>query len=185
MRVPVRSLLEAYFAGERWSALYTGCVNLLFVVIGIALVLRGNDFQRGAAWALIGLGALHVVAAVGYALDLHRRVPRYEALLARDPAEFKRAELTRMEGVVSGFTPIGFFYGGLLLTGAAVATYGFARRGATWPGIGLSVCLQGLAALALETIDYRRALRYEHQVGQFDLGAARKHDKERSPAVSR
>jgi hypothetical protein len=170
----VRSLLEAYFAGERWSALYTGGVNLLFVAIGIALLLRGSGFQRGAAWALIGLGAFHVVASIGYALDLRRKVPRYEALLVRDPAEFKREELTRMESVVSGFTPIRSFYGGLLLTGAAVATYGFARREATWQGIGLSVCFQAVAALALETVDYRRALRYEHQVDQFDPGAEAK-----------
>lgn len=172
MSVRVRSVLEAYFAGERWSAVYTSSVNLLFVAVGIALVRRGSGLQRGAAWAFIALGAFHIVASAGYALSIQRKVPRYEALLARDPAEFKREELTRMEGVISGFTPIGFFYGALLLTGAALATYGFARRGATWQGIGLSVCLQALSALGLETIDYRRALRYQDQVDQFEFGEA-------------
>jgi hypothetical protein len=179
----MQRLLEGYFSGERWAAIYTGCVNLVLVVIGVVLVGRSVEFQQGAGWALVGLGVFHTVAAVGYAAGLRRSVSRYEALLAQDAAKFKRDELTRMEGVVAGFTRIRLFYGSLLLAGAVAAIYGFVVSRATSQGVGLSLGVQAVAALALETVDYRRAIRYQRGLRAVDAGREPTDDESSSSSA--
>jgi hypothetical protein len=163
----MREDLEAYFAGERRAALYAGTVGLLSVGGGIGFVLRGNKLVRGAGWSLIGLGALQAIGGGGYAIVLSHTVPEHEAQLARDPVAFKRDELTRMHGVVSRFTPIRWQDLAVAVLGAGIATYGFGSRRSTWKGVGLSISLQALAALALEEIDYHRALGYQEQLVHF------------------
>ena len=160
----LREDFEAYFAGERWAGLYAGGAGILFAGAGIGLVRKGNTFFRGAGWGLVVLGALQAVGGIGYRVVLSKTVPAHEGELDRDPATFHTAELARMGGVVTRFNPIRRQDVVLAVIGAGVAAFGLASRRATWQGVGVSISLQALALLALEEVDYRRALRYQEQL---------------------
>jgi hypothetical protein len=166
-RATIGDDMRGYYAGERNSAYVVGGLGVLALGGGSALVTRNNDFARGMGWAFLSIGAIDVIGAVFYAFQVRAQVEHYETLLAHDPADYKRVEYDHISGTTSRF--LGYKLGelGLVLTGAGIATYGFASNRDAWKGAGIGVAAMALPVLVIDTINGARAARYRDNVHDF------------------
>src|SRR5438477_6122002 len=103
---PVHRDMLSCYEGERASAYALIALGSAGVATGSALVPRNEDFARGLGWSTLSLGALELVGAIGYGYAVNDEIARYESLLARDPAGFKREESAHIAGTRSRF----FYY---------------------------------------------------------------------------
>jgi len=166
-RAAIGDDLRSYYAGERNSAYVVGGLGVLAIGGGSALVTRDTDFARGLGWSLLAIGTVDVIGAVFYTFQVASQVERYESLLAQDPAEYKHVEGDHITGTTSRF--VGYKLGelGLVLTGAGIATYGFASGRDAWKGAGIGVAAMALPVLVIDTINGARAARYRDRVREF------------------
>lgn len=166
-RAAIGDDLRSYYAGERASAYVVGGLGLAAIGGGSVLVTRGTDFARGLGWSLLAIGTVDVIGAVFYAFQVAAQVDRYESLLAHDPVEYRHVEGDHITATTSRF--VGYKLGelGLVLTGAGIATYGFASNRDAWKGAGIGVAAMALPVLVIDTINGARAARYRDRVREF------------------
>lgn len=166
-RAAIGDDLRSYYAGERASAYVVGGLGLAAIGGGSVLVTRGTDFARGLGWSLLAIGTIDVIGAVFYTFQVAAQVDRYESCLAHDPAEYKRVEEDHITGTTSRFVVYKLGELGLVLTGAGIATYGFASNRDAWKGAGIGVAAMALPVLVIDTINGARAARYRDRVRDF------------------
>ncbi len=160
--------LRSYYRGERNSAYFVGGLGVAAIGGGSALVTRDGDFARGLGWSLLAIGTIDVIGAAVYTFQVAAQVDRYESLLAHDPAEYKQVEGDHIRTTTSRF--VGYKLGelGLVLTGAGIATYGFAANRDAWKGAGIGVAAMALPVLVIDTINMTRAAHYRDRIRGFE-----------------
>lgn len=165
--------MRDYYAGEAFSAYVILGVGALSIAGGGILVTRDDDFARGFGWPVLVLGALEGVGAVFYAFQVHAEVRHYEASFAANPAGFRDEEITHMHGTTSRFVLYQATELGLFLSGAAIATYGYAANQNAWKGVGLGLATVGFPFLLIDEMNDDRAHEYLTTVDRFDPHAPR------------
>lgn len=166
--------MRAYYAGEARSAYVVLGLGAASIGSGAALVTRDGDFARGLGWPLLTLGALETIGAIFYALQVRGELAHVERSMARDPAVFRREELSHIHGTTSRFVFYRLAELGLSLGGAALAAYGFASDEDLWKGAGIGLAGVGLPFLLIDTINQGRAARYEGELRRFEAPVARR-----------
>jgi len=169
----IREQMHAYYASEAETAhLFTGVgAASAFgggVMVGMAASGPDGELARALGWSLLAVGGLEAVGAAFYAFQVDAERVHYDALLARDPAAFKREEGAHIHGTTSRFVAYRLAELGLAVAGAGVATYGFAKNQDTAKGIGIGVGGEALLFFFLDAFGQARAKEYEEQVGRFE-----------------
>lgn len=148
----LRAALKTYFRGERTAGLVAFTVSgASALTAGSLLVASNTDLGRSAGWVNIGFGALELVAGLYFGLSSFGREQSLAALLAKDEAEFVRAERSRMERITTRFQPILLgVWGATGLAGGVLAGVGAASRDDVMLGLGLGLAVQGLVMFLLD-----------------------------------
>ncbi len=163
----MRVEMDDYFAGEREEgSLFMG-LGAAAIFGGAASFAQGEDWSRGLAYPLVGVGVVH--AGVGAVVWGRTRgqVARLRASLLRDPMRFRHLELDRMGRVNRQFRWLAGVEIGLACAGVGLATYGFAADRGAWKGVGVGLAAESLVTLALDLVAARRALRYTRALEVF------------------
>lgn len=158
--------MHGYYRSERTIAYVFFGIGAASAAGGTVLLLRDEDFARGLGGSLVAVGALQAVGAAFYAFQVDAEEAHYAALVAKDPAAFKREESEHIHGTTSRFvlyrTAIA-----LAVAGAGVATYGFAAKKDVWKGVGIGVASQALVFFTIDSFGQARARAYEERVNAF------------------
>lgn len=163
----MRAEMRDYYGGELGTAYMFTAIGLGSAGVGAVLWTRGGDFRTGLGASFVVVGGLQAIGASLYALQVGRELDHYDALLARDPAGYRREEGAHIGGTVSRFVVYRAVELGLALAGAGVAAYGFASDADLWKGIGIGVCAQALTFFVLDAFGQGRAREYARKVERF------------------
>ena len=157
MNEAMHGVMLRYFAAEKLE-------SWLFVFAGIAAITvsiflwRAESVFRGMAFPLVVIGLIQI--AVGGSI-LYRTTPQVAALsaqLAKAPADYKTAEVPRMEAVMRSFqiyklVEIAFIVAGIILT--------YALRRNDWAyAIGVGLIIQGSLMLVFDLFAEHRGHEY-------------------------
>jgi hypothetical protein len=147
-----------YFAGEKNSGYLWGSVGLVAIGSGAFLLTRKTDITRGAAYPLIGVGAIQAILAGALLLGTDARVRKLDEQYVQNPRVFRDDELTRIKGVNRTFLILEIVEAVLIAGGTTLA---IASKSDTWRGVGIGLAIQGAAMLSLDGLAHARAGRYE------------------------
>jgi hypothetical protein len=168
-RTEVEQDLRGYYTAEKHEAFFFVAVGIVSAATGALLVAtRGDDFSRGFGWSALGFGALEVLGAGYYAFAVDGKLDHYAEILGRDPAEFKRAELEHIHGTTSRFVLYQLLELAVVLGGAGLAVYGFAKDKPLLQGAGIAIGAESAAVLVLDWFGGQRAKSYEERLQRFD-----------------
>jgi hypothetical protein len=168
-RPEIEQDLRGYYTAEKGEAFFFVAVGLVSAAAGGLLVAtRSDDFSKGFGWTALGFGAAEVLGAGYYAFAVDGKLDYYSGILARDPAEFKRAEAEHIHGTTSRFVLYQLLELAVVLGGAGIAVYGFAKDKPLYEGIGIAGFSESAAVLVLDWFGGQRAKRYEERLLRFD-----------------
>ncbi len=163
----VASLIDSYFAGEKFESAWILVGGALALVAALALWFGAREpFAKGLAAVLLLTAALGLVVGGTVYLRTNAQVAGLHELYASDPGRFSAVEGARIAAVVKSFGQYRLAYAGTALL-ALVFVFAIGRPLFQ----GLAVGLLILAALGL-TIDFfadERARKY--QQGLASAGA--------------
>ncbi len=162
--------LDRYFAGEKGAAVTFGSTGAVSVVGGIALLATDDELGRGAAYPLLTFGTLHLAVAAVLHFRTDARVDRLQARLATDPAAFRAAEVTRMEGVHRTLDALTAVETLMIAAGASAAVVGHYKSDDLLLGVGVSLAAEAALTLLLDVFAARRATTYQRDVLRFQPG---------------
>ncbi len=163
----MRAEMRDYYDGELGTAYMFTAIGLGTAGVGTVLWARGGDFRSGLGASFAVVGGLQAIGAGLYAVQVSRELDHYGALLARDPAGYRREEGEHIRGTASRFVVYRAVELGLTLAGAGVAAYGFAADADLWKGIGIGVGAQALTFFVLDAFGQGRAREYARKVERF------------------
>jgi hypothetical protein len=168
-RLEIEKDLRGYYIAEKGEAFFFVAVGVVSAAAGGLLVAtRDDDFSKGFGWSALGFGGLVALGAGYYAYAVDGKLAQYGAILARDPAEFRRAELEHIHGTTSRFVLYQLLELAVVLGGAGVAVYGFAKDKPVLQGAGIAIGVESAAVLVLDWFGGQRAKAYEERLGRFD-----------------
>lgn len=153
--------MTRYFAAEKWE-------SLLFVLVGVlAIGASGWMWMTGAAlrgigYPLVLVGLIQIAVGAGVFLRTDKQVAALSDQVGRAPAEFRAAEVSRMEKVQRNFQIYKAVELGLLLAGMALSY--LARRRELWYGMAVGLILQSSVMMVLDLLAEHRGERYLNAV---------------------
>ena len=163
------ALMHTWCDGERLSIIPFASTGAATVIAGAAM-LGGSDSAaaHGAAWPLLTVGALEILAGIVFAARAGPHQVTLDHLLAEDPKEFAKVERAHLHRIRDRFQPF------LLIAEAAVTVVGGVTAGVggyrhldTVTGIGIGVAIQGLALFLLDWAVLDRARAYTSALDLF------------------
>ncbi len=156
--------LRAYYGSEKTEAFVFVGLGALSAAGGGLLLTQRGDFSKGLGAAVLGLGVLEAVGAVGYAFAVDAKSADYSRRLAEDPVAFRRDEAAHIHGTNSRFVFYRLAEAAVFLGGAGAAAYGFASGKDAWKGAGIGVAAQAAVLFTLDSIGNARAHAYENEL---------------------
>lgn len=164
----MRRDMHHYFAGESaegWVFLGIGTLALG----GAAYAAFGTDDEalHGAAWPVAIIGAIQLAAGLVLEIRTPGQVDDLDAQLDSAPAEFRDAELTRMEAVAVQFDWLAVTEVALILAGGGLATWALLDDEPFWAGVGIGLAAQAAIMLVLDLFAAARADDYIESLERF------------------
>lgn len=160
--------LDRYVLRENVNnGLFAG-VGAASVAGGSVLLTRDDDLLRGAGYPLVVAGSIQLVFGAVYLAitpGIHARGTRE---LAANPAEYRRREGARIDGIARAFPWIYAVDGALLAAGGVALAVGLAGDDRTVTGVGVGCLAAGVAELALDVFGGWTAR--EHSRGVRSVG---------------
>ena len=154
--------------GERYSLIPFATMGAATMIGGGLLLSTDNKVGQGAAFPLLTIGALEVLAGIFFALRSGPHMRHLDELLAADPQEFSRIETKRVHRIRDRFQPLLLIAeAAICVGGGAMATAGaFAHRD-TLTGVGIGLSIQGLALFLIDWAVLDRARAYATALDMF------------------
>lgn len=153
--------LARYFAAEKFESVFFIAAGVVAIAVSLWLWRTGDPF-RGMGFPLVAIGLIQLGVGGGVFLRTDRQVAALRAQLASSPAEFKAAELPRMETVQRNFAIYKWAEIALLFIGVAMIV--LLRRRELLYGVGLGLLIQAGLMLTLDVFAEHRGARYLEQV---------------------
>ncbi len=154
--------------GEGLSVIPFATMGTATVLSGSLLLATDNKVAQGAAWPLIGFGALEIIGGLVFAVRSASQTRELDALLASDPAEFARVEQKRVYRIRDRFQPILLVAEAVICVGGgAMATAGAVSHRDTLTGVGIGIAIQGLALFLIDWAVLDRARAYATALDMF------------------
>jgi hypothetical protein len=164
----IGAVMRTDVAGERLSVIPFAAMGGATLLGGGLLLSTDSRIGQGAAWPLLTVGALEVIAGLAFALRAGSQLRRLEGLLASDPKEFARLERHRVQRIRDRFQPILLIAEAAICAGGgAMAIAGAASRRDTLTGVGIGLAIQGLALFLVDWAVLDRARAYAAALDLF------------------
>jgi membrane protease YdiL (CAAX protease family) len=163
----MRAEVDSYYGGEATAAYLVLGFGVAQLAGGAALVTRSSDFARGLGWPLLSLGALELVGAIVYAIEVASQLDHYRTLLANDPQSFQTEELEHIRGTTSRFAIYRAAEIGLTAIGVAFTVAGALSEESLFTGMGIGIAAAAFPIFVIDTFNYRRAGAYQERLGSF------------------
>jgi hypothetical protein len=162
------ALMHTYVEGEAQAAIpFAGTGALTLAASGL-LLQSGKPLDRGAAWPLLSVGAIEVIAGVALGARAHSHEAGLDRLLAENPQEFARRERHHLHLIRDRYQPALLAVEGVLAVGGGtMAALSASRRNESLEGVGLGLGIQGLALFLLDWAVLDRARPYATGLAQF------------------
>ncbi|HEY8073836.1 MAG TPA: hypothetical protein VIF62_07000 [Labilithrix sp.] len=147
----MREAMHSYFAGELAEGWVFGGAGAVGIGAGAVAAFAAKDgFYKGAAWPLLGFGAIQLAAGVVLLLRTDRQIVERDAMLDHEKPAFYGLERPRMEKVRREFGWLAIAETALVVVGTGVAAYGGATRDHAFFGFGTSLVFESAVMLALD-----------------------------------
>ena len=85
--------IQTYFQAEKSESLLFISIGILALIAGIAFLIRGTSFLKGAAWPLMGVALIQVVVGSAVYFRTDKQVAELQAMYASNPDAYKAQEL--------------------------------------------------------------------------------------------
>lgn len=142
--------LDRYVLRENVNnGLFTG-VGAASVAAGAVLLTQDDALMNGAGYPLVVAGGVQLVFGVVYLAITPGIRARGTRLIATDPAEYRRVEGARIDGIAAAFPWIYTVDAALLAAGGVALAVGLAGDDRTVAGVGVGCLAAGVAELALD-----------------------------------
>lgn len=164
--------MHTYFAGEKRECLAFGGAGLAAVGLGSGLMSTQSGLARGAAYPLLGVALIELVAGVVLFGRTDAQVTHLDAQLTHAPAAFRTAELTRMRRVNAQFRALAAIEGVLMLAGVGLVAVGGIVKEDTATGVGVGLAVQAATLFMLDTFAHDRAISYEEHLRRFQVAVS-------------
>jgi ABC-type xylose transport system permease subunit len=154
--------IEKYFTAEKSAGLLLLIIGMVSLLLAATcfFVMKTN-FYKGVATPLLILGLF--MGVVGFSVYNRSDADRTRNVYAYDmnPAQLKDTEIPRMEKVMRNFVWMMYIEMTLLVAGIGLFLY-FRLQPATdfWKGLGMSLALLAMLALAADYVAKQRASIY-------------------------
>ncbi len=175
--------METYFAGEKRGGATLAVMGTAGLAIGTVLVTRDSDLARGAGYATLGIGGVHLAAGAFVYLVSHRRIGESTRQIAKDEGAFVTRERERMDGVALQFRILKLVEIGLIAGGSAMAVYAHQTDHNLLAGFGIGIAVESVATLVFDIVAARRAGRYIKALDALTIGLIETHDDTRTGAL--
>ena len=162
------SLMHTWCDGERSSIIPFASTGVAGLAAGGMLL--GSDSQVGhaAAWPLLTVGALEILAGIVFAARAGPHKAELDKLLAEDPAAFAQVERAHLHRIRDRFQPMLLIAEAMVtLAGGVTAGAGALRHQDTVTGLGIGIAIQGLALFILDWAVLDRARAYTTALDLF------------------
>lgn len=163
----METAIREYLLEERLeSKIFVG-IGALAIAGGIAMLLGGSAFYKGAALPLMAVALIQigVGGAVWWRTEEH--IASLVALLHSDGARFLVDETARMAVVNRNFNIYKVIEIALAMVGVGLVADGFALKNDTMKGVGAGLALQAGLMLTFDLVAEARADRYTNQIALF------------------
>lgn len=164
---PAIGAMKQYFRGEITGGLTLIGMGAVGLGVGSTLLVTadGRDGRRGAAYPLLGVGALHVIAGIFVDVASVKRIRKFGGDISRDPEGWIQRETQRMRGVSTQFLVLKVVEGVGIAGSIGLAAYGHETDRPLLTGIGIALASEFAATLIFDIIAARRASRYRTALG--------------------
>ncbi len=159
---PALRAMKTYFRGEIGGGFTLMGMGAVGVGVGTGLLVTadGRDGRRGAAYPLLGIGALHLAAGVFVNLGSVKRIKKFGPAIADDSDGWIKGEEKRMRGVSTQFLVLKVVEGVGIAGSIGLAAYGRETDRPLLTGLGIALASEFAATLIFDIIAARRASRY-------------------------
>jgi sulfite exporter TauE/SafE len=164
-----RTAMHDYFDGERTGGYILIGMGVGGLVAGGLLYRSSNLYAKGASYALLPIGLLHLAAGFYINIASIRRVDKLDAQITKDNAAFVRDESKRMAGVSTQFTA-------LKIAELVLATGGLTMAGIGWKtdrprlaGAGLAIAAEMLLTFGFDIFAASRAHDYRDRLAEVTV----------------
>ncbi len=165
-----REHMHAYFDGEIRGGYGFMATGAALIGGGSALWLSKEDAGRGAAYPMLGVGALQLIAGAAFAFGSPARVDTFDTQLSDSPAAFQRDELERMNGVNATVSALEIAELTLMGLGLITAAIGLVLEEDTLTGIGAGTTLSIGSVFVQDLLVHSRAREYRDNLKRFRPG---------------
>ncbi len=142
--------LDRYVLRENINNGLFTAVGAASVAAGSVLLTRDDELLRGAGYPLVIAGSIQLVFGVVYLAITPGIRARGTRLIATAPAEYRRVEGERIDGIVRAFPWIYAVDGALVLAGGATLGIGLSGNDRSLTGVGIGCLAAGVAEVALD-----------------------------------
>jgi hypothetical protein len=160
-------LLRAYGEGETSASIPFFTTGAVGVASGAVLLGQGGKMGHGAAWPLLSVGGVEMLAGA----LLATRSGHFEALqaqLGRDPQAFAREERHHLYLIRDRYQPFLLsLEAAVAVAGGVMAGLGSSQQQPTLEGVGIGLALQGVALFLLDWAVLDRARAYLSALALF------------------
>ena len=165
------ALMHTYVRGEQQASIPFAVSGAATVVAGGLLLHGGSDLERGAAWPLLGVGAIELVSGLVLAVRTGGHEAELSRTLAENAPEFARIERAHVDRIQNLFQPLLLSVEGAILAGGGIMAAVAAQHGSsTVEGVGLGLAVQGLVMFVLDWAVLDRARAYSTSLAEFHPG---------------
>jgi hypothetical protein len=157
---PAQDAMLNYFEGEKTGGYVLAGMGTAALAAG-GLMIRSSDLRlKGASYTFLGVGGLHLAAAIYVWLASDSRIDKFTDEIAQDRAAWLGRERTRMAGVSTQLTTLKIAELVIAAGGLTLAGIGHQTDRPRLMGAGLALSLEMAATFTFDVFAARRAQTY-------------------------
>ncbi len=167
----VRGAMEDYFAGEKLGGYLLAGLGVAGLASGALLYRSSSRRARGASYALLPIGLVHLAAGIFVYVASDGRIDKFGEQIDRDAPAFVQEERKRMKGVSTQFTALKITEIVLIAGGLTIAGVGWRTDRPRLSGAGLALALEMALTLGFDIWASGRAHDYRDELAELGVSA--------------
>jgi len=162
----MQNRIKNYFQEEKQESLFFLGVATLATILGLlGIFYFDNPMWLGIAIPLLGIALIQVIVGLSFFVQTNRQVPSLLLLFEKNPTQFFKEEIPRMEKVNANFKVYRNIEMLIFLLGFFFAVVGTAFRWGDFViGTGIGLLIQSSIMLCLDLFGEFRANLYTHKL---------------------